>query len=28
LQGVQWIQRLVVVRVNWPEHPGLSKIKK
>jgi hypothetical protein len=28
LQGVQWIQELVVVRVNWPGHPGLKKKKK
>jgi hypothetical protein len=25
LQGVQWIRGLVVVRVNWSGHPGLSK---
>jgi len=28
LQGVQWIQGLVVVRVSWPGHPGLQKKKK
>jgi len=25
LQGVQWVRGLVVVRVNWPGHPGLPK---
>jgi hypothetical protein len=24
LQGVQWVRELVVVRVSWPGHPGLS----
>jgi len=28
LQGVQWVRELVVVRVSWPEHPGLPKKKK
>jgi len=28
LQGVQWVRRLVVVRVSWPGHPGLPKKKK
>jgi hypothetical protein len=28
LQSVQWIRELIVVRVNWPEHPGLPKKKK
>jgi hypothetical protein len=25
LQDVQWVRELVVVRVNWPEHPGYQK---
>jgi len=25
LQGVQWIRKLVVVRVNWSGHPGLKR---
>jgi len=28
LQGVQWVRELVVARVSWPEHPGLSKKKE
>jgi hypothetical protein len=28
LQGVQWIRELVVMRVSWPGHPGLSKEKE
>ena len=28
LQDVQWVRRLVVVRINWPGHPGyIKKIK-
>jgi len=23
LQDVQWIRRLIMVRVNWPKHPKL-----
>jgi len=28
LQGVQWVQGLVVVRVSWPKHPELSNKKR
>jgi hypothetical protein len=27
LQDVQWVRGLVMVRVSWPGHPGLSKKK-